>query len=126
MHHRTNVGVDRHGTEATLALLDHELLQRDFRRLALGARPWPVGWSIVRESSGQVLAGVALGLAAYYLLPSLLSSLLFRTLFIKCHSRSKRFMFRPSVDTLPADDVPPRGSFDGTDPLEPPSPTECD
>jgi hypothetical protein len=48
-------------------------------RMALGARPWQVASSILRETSGQVTVGVALGLGAFYLSRSVLGSLLFRT-----------------------------------------------
>ena len=48
-------------------------------RLALGARPWTVASGIVRDTSIQVLVGVALGLGSFYLLRSLIASLLFRT-----------------------------------------------
>jgi ABC-type antimicrobial peptide transport system permease subunit len=48
-------------------------------RLALGARPWTVASVIVRDAAGQVAAGVALGLGAFYLVRRLIATLLFQT-----------------------------------------------
>jgi predicted permease len=48
-------------------------------RVALGARPWRVAAGVLRDASLQVLAGTALGLAAFWSLRRLISGLLFHT-----------------------------------------------
>ncbi|HET9369591.1 MAG TPA: ADOP family duplicated permease [Vicinamibacterales bacterium] len=48
-------------------------------RIALGARPWRIGLGVIRDASIQVLAGSALGLAAFWSLQRLISGLLFQT-----------------------------------------------
>jgi predicted permease len=48
-------------------------------RLALGARPWRIAGRIMREASIQVMAGIAVGLAAFWMLRRLIAGLLFQT-----------------------------------------------
>jgi hypothetical protein len=48
-------------------------------RLALGARPWHVAGSVIRDASIQVFAGLVLGLAGFWTLRRLLAALLFQT-----------------------------------------------
>jgi hypothetical protein len=48
-------------------------------RLALGARPWRIAASVMRDASIQVFAGLALGLAGFWMVRRLISGLLFQT-----------------------------------------------
>jgi putative ABC transport system permease protein len=48
-------------------------------RLALGAVPWKIAASMLRQATIQILAGAMSGVVAFYLLRNLLSSLIFRT-----------------------------------------------
>jgi len=48
-------------------------------RVALGARPWRIAAGVIRDASIQVVAGSALGLAAFWALRRLIAGLLFQT-----------------------------------------------
>jgi ABC-type antimicrobial peptide transport system permease subunit len=48
-------------------------------RLALGAAPWKIVASMLRQATRQILAGALAGVVAFYFLRNLLSTLLFET-----------------------------------------------